>query len=69
MLLLCQIPKLPVICNAEDPLKALPKPPVNPLEVKRGVARAGARLRRTGSLPMLPPLVGHTVGKEKTDEC
>ncbi|XP_029352274.1 armadillo repeat-containing protein 2 [Echeneis naucrates] len=53
-------PKFPVPCDAEDTFKAFPKPPADPLEVKRGLAGARARLLRVGSLTTLPPVVGHT---------
>ncbi|XP_044185836.1 armadillo repeat-containing protein 2 [Thunnus albacares] len=53
-------PKFPVPCDAEDPFKAFPKPPTDPLEVKRGLAGARTRLLRAGSLTTLPPVEGHT---------
>ncbi|XP_071335488.1 armadillo repeat-containing protein 2 isoform X2 [Trachinotus anak] len=53
-------PKFPVPCEAEDAFKAFPKPPADPLEVKRGLAGARARLLRAGSLTTLPPVEGHT---------
>ncbi len=59
-----QKPKFPVLCDAEDPCRASPKPPADPLEVKRGLAGARARLLRAGSLTTLPPVEGHTDGKE-----
>ncbi|TKS76105.1 Armadillo repeat-containing protein 2 [Collichthys lucidus] len=58
-------PKFPVPHEAEDPCKAFPKPPTDPLEVKRGLAVARARLLRTGSLTTLPPVEGHTDVKER----
>uniref|UniRef100_A0A8C4HS07 Armadillo repeat containing 2 n=1 Tax=Dicentrarchus labrax TaxID=13489 RepID=A0A8C4HS07_DICLA len=58
-------PKFPVPCEAEDSFKAFPKPPTDPLEVKRGLARTRARLLRAGSLTMLPSVEGHTDGKEE----
>ncbi|XP_070782331.1 armadillo repeat-containing protein 2 [Enoplosus armatus] len=58
-------PKFPVPCDAEDPFKAFPKPPTDPLEVKRGLAVARARLLRAGSLTTLPPVEGHTDVKER----
>ncbi|XP_076611914.1 armadillo repeat-containing protein 2 [Chaetodon auriga] len=58
-------PKFPVPCNAEDPFKAYPKPPTDPLELKRGLAGARARLLRAGSLTTLPPVEGHTDVKER----
>lgn len=64
MFVLCQKPKFPVPCDAEDPFKAFPKPPTDPLEVKRGLAGARVRLLRAGSLTTLPPAEGHTDGKE-----
>lgn len=60
-----QKPKFPVPCDAEDPFKAFPKPPTDPLEVKRGLAGARTRLLRAGSLTTLPPVEGHTDGKEE----
>lgn len=60
-----QKPKFPVPCDAEDPFKAFPKPPTDPLEVKRGLAGARTRLLRAGSLTALPPVEGHTDGKEE----
>uniref|UniRef100_A0A3Q1IBS8 Uncharacterized protein n=1 Tax=Anabas testudineus TaxID=64144 RepID=A0A3Q1IBS8_ANATE len=35
-------PKIPAPCDSEDPFKAFPKPPADPLEVKRGLAGAHA---------------------------
>ncbi|XP_036941778.1 armadillo repeat-containing protein 2 [Acanthopagrus latus] len=58
-------PKFPVPCDAEDPFKAFPKPPTDPLEVKRGLAGARTRLLRAGSLTALPPVEGHTDVKER----
>uniref|UniRef100_A0A3Q0RM68 Armadillo repeat containing 2 n=1 Tax=Amphilophus citrinellus TaxID=61819 RepID=A0A3Q0RM68_AMPCI len=55
-------PKFPVPCNVEDPFKAFPTPPAGPVEVKRGLAGARARLLRTGSLTRLPPIEGHPNG-------
>ncbi|KAM3861077.1 LOW QUALITY PROTEIN: armadillo repeat-containing protein 2 [Diretmus argenteus] len=57
-------PTFPVPYNAEDPVKTHPKPPSDPLEVKRGVAVTRARLLRAGSLTTLPPLERHTDVKE-----
>uniref|UniRef100_A0A4W6CKD2 Armadillo repeat containing 2 n=1 Tax=Lates calcarifer TaxID=8187 RepID=A0A4W6CKD2_LATCA len=56
-------PKFPVPCDAEDAFKAFPKPPADPLEVKKGLAGARVRLLRAGSLTTLPPVEGHTDGK------
>ncbi|KAM9354975.1 armadillo repeat-containing protein 2 [Pholidichthys leucotaenia] len=53
-------PKFPVPRSAEDPLQALPKPPSDPVEVRRGLAGARARLLRGGSLATLLPLEVHT---------
>ncbi|XP_040919688.1 armadillo repeat-containing protein 2 [Toxotes jaculatrix] len=53
-------PKFPVLCDAEDAFKAFPKPPADPLEVKKGLAGARARLLRAGSLTTLPPIERHT---------
>ncbi|KAM9339239.1 armadillo repeat-containing protein 2 [Symphorus nematophorus] len=58
-------PKFPVPCDAEDPFKAFPKPPTDPLEVKRGLAGARARLLRAGSLTTLPPVEGYTDVKDR----
>ncbi|KAM3873561.1 armadillo repeat-containing protein 2-like [Diretmus argenteus] len=57
-------PTFPVPYNAEDPVKTHPKPPSDPLDVKRGVAVTRARLLRAGSLTTLPPLERHTDVKE-----
>ncbi|XP_020488562.2 armadillo repeat-containing protein 2 isoform X1 [Labrus bergylta] len=57
-------PKLPVPCDAEDPSRALPKPPTDPLETKRGLAGVRARLLRAGSLTTLPPVEGKTDVKQ-----
>ncbi|XP_031178015.1 armadillo repeat-containing protein 2 isoform X1 [Sander lucioperca] len=58
-------PKFPVPCDAEDPFKALPKPPTDPLEVKRGLPGGRARLLRSGSLTTLSPVEGHIHVKEQ----
>ncbi|XP_059211764.1 armadillo repeat-containing protein 2 [Centropristis striata] len=58
-------PKFPVSSSAEDPFKAFPKPPADPLEVKRGLPVARARLLRAGSLTTLSPVEGHTDVKER----
>lgn len=63
MLVLYQKPKFPVPCDAEEALKAFPQPPADPLEMKRELAGARARLLRAGSLTTLPPVEGHTDGK------
>ncbi|XP_029281885.1 armadillo repeat-containing protein 2 isoform X2 [Cottoperca gobio] len=52
-------PNLPVTCDAQDPFKAFPRPPTDPLEVKRGLPRARARFLRAGSLTTLSPVEGH----------
>ncbi|CAJ1078131.1 armadillo repeat-containing protein 2 isoform X2 [Xyrichtys novacula] len=57
-------PKLPAPCLSEDPLKAFPKPPTDPLETKRGLAGARARLLRAGSLTTLPPVERKTDVKD-----
>ncbi|XP_076010996.1 armadillo repeat-containing protein 2 isoform X2 [Genypterus blacodes] len=57
-------PKFPVPCNAEDLFKACPKPPTDPLEAKRGLTGARARLLRAGSLSTLPPANPHKDEKE-----
>ncbi|KAI3364265.1 hypothetical protein L3Q82_011072, partial [Scortum barcoo] len=58
-------PKFPVPGDAEDPFKAFPRPPTDPLEVKRGSAGTRTRLLRAGSLTMLPPVERHTDVKER----
>ncbi|XP_074541429.1 armadillo repeat-containing protein 2 [Halichoeres trimaculatus] len=58
-------PKLPAPCHSEDPFKAFPKPPTDPLETKRGLAGARARLLRAGSVTTLPPVEGKTDGTVK----
>ncbi|XP_037605939.1 armadillo repeat-containing protein 2 isoform X2 [Sebastes umbrosus] len=55
-------PKFPVPCDVEDPFKAFPKPPTDPLEGKRGLPGARARLLRAGSLTMLAPVEGQKDG-------
>uniref|UniRef100_A0A3Q4HSV8 Armadillo repeat containing 2 n=1 Tax=Neolamprologus brichardi TaxID=32507 RepID=A0A3Q4HSV8_NEOBR len=64
-------PKFSVPCDADDPFKALPKPPTSPVKPRRGLAGAGvrARLLRPGSLTRLPPLEGHRNGKEGEKRC
>ncbi|XP_004568862.2 armadillo repeat-containing protein 2 [Maylandia zebra] len=59
-------PKFSVPCDADNPFKALPKPPTSPVKPRRGLAGAGvrARLLRPGSLTRLPPLEGHRNVKE-----
>lgn len=58
-------PKLPAPCHSEDPFKACPKPPTDPLTTKRGLAGVRARLLRAGSLTTLPPVEGKTDGTVK----
>ncbi|XP_053300732.1 armadillo repeat-containing protein 2 [Pleuronectes platessa] len=53
-------PKFPLPSEAEDAFKALPTPPADPLEVRRGRAGTRARLLRAGSLTTLPPVEGYT---------
>lgn len=48
-------PKFPVPCESGDPIKVLPKPPADPLEVRKPLIGPRARLRRAGSLPIMPP--------------
>lgn len=64
-------PKFSVPCDADNPFKALPKPPTSPVKPRRGLAGAGvrARLLRPGSLTRLPPLEGHRNGKEEGKRC
>ncbi|KAK6295518.1 hypothetical protein J4Q44_G00347440 [Coregonus suidteri] len=63
-------PKLPV-AQDEDPNlvspMALPKPPSDPLELKRGAAGARARLLRAGSLTTLPPVARPTEVRESVN--
>ncbi|KAK7907755.1 hypothetical protein WMY93_016367 [Mugilogobius chulae] len=47
-------PTFPVLCESGDPI-ILPKPPADPLEVRRPLIGPRARLRRAGSLPIMPP--------------
>uniref|UniRef100_A0A8D3B2H3 Armadillo repeat containing 2 n=1 Tax=Scophthalmus maximus TaxID=52904 RepID=A0A8D3B2H3_SCOMX len=65
-------PKFPGRCGTGDACKAVPKPPADPLNVKRGSAGAGVqarvRLLRTGSLPTLPPLEGNTDVTERINQ-
>ncbi|KAM4633806.1 armadillo repeat-containing protein 2 [Polymixia lowei] len=58
-------PKFPVPHNAEEPVRTLPKPPSDPLEVKRGLSGTRARLLRAGSLTALPPLQQPTDVKDR----
>ncbi|XP_056150414.1 armadillo repeat-containing protein 2 [Lampris incognitus] len=60
-------PKLVAPYSVEEPVKAHPKPPCDPLEVKRGAA-AGARARflRTSSLTTLPPTERSTEEKKRS---
>ncbi|XP_069014253.1 armadillo repeat-containing protein 2 isoform X1 [Embiotoca jacksoni] len=57
-------PKFPVPCDAQDPLKAFPKPPTDPVEARKGLAGARPRLLKAGSLTTLLPGEGHTDVKE-----
>ncbi|KAK5852891.1 hypothetical protein PBY51_006726 [Eleginops maclovinus] len=61
-------PHLPVPCNVEDPFKVFPKPPADPLEVKRGQPRTRARILRAGSLTILSPVEGHKDVKERLNQ-
>ncbi|XP_028997141.1 armadillo repeat-containing protein 2 isoform X2 [Betta splendens] len=60
-------PKFPVPCDDEDLFKAIPKPPTDPLEGKRGVAGARPRLRRAGSLTRLPPVDVQTDVRDRSN--
>nr|XP_020443900.1 armadillo repeat-containing protein 2 [Monopterus albus] len=60
-------PTFPYPCDAEDPFKAFPKPPADPLELKRGLARARARILRAGSLTTLPPVERYPDVKERSN--
>uniref|UniRef100_A0A672H7K9 Armadillo repeat containing 2 n=1 Tax=Salarias fasciatus TaxID=181472 RepID=A0A672H7K9_SALFA len=57
-------PKFPVLCNAEDPLKAFPKPPSAPAEGRKGQTRARARLLKAASVSTLSPVEGHKEGED-----
>uniref|UniRef100_A0A3B4B5J4 Uncharacterized protein n=1 Tax=Periophthalmus magnuspinnatus TaxID=409849 RepID=A0A3B4B5J4_9GOBI len=48
--------------NHVNPVHILPKPPANPLEVRRPLIGPRARLQRAGSLPIMPP--AETDGKD-----
>ncbi|KAK5879996.1 hypothetical protein CesoFtcFv8_023066 [Champsocephalus esox] len=60
-------PHLPVPCHDEDPFKAFPKPPADPLEAKKRQPRTRARLLRAGSLTTLSPVEGHKDVKERVN--
>ncbi|XP_067337481.1 armadillo repeat-containing protein 2 isoform X2 [Channa argus] len=60
-------PKFPNPCDAEDLFKVFPKPPADPLEIKRRLTGARSCLRRVGSLPKLPPVEGNTDGKGRSN--
>lgn len=71
MFMAYQKPRLPVAQDEDpDPVSpmALPKPPSDPLELKRGAVGARARLFRAGSLTALPPVARPTEGKERWRE-
>ncbi|KAK2856180.1 hypothetical protein Q5P01_004915 [Channa striata] len=53
-------PKFPNSCDAEDLVKLFPKPPADPLEIKRKLTGPRSCLLRVGSLPKLPPVEGYT---------
>lgn len=63
-----QKPKLPVPCGDEDQFKAFPKPPAEPREVKNHLAGTQFRLRRAGSLTLLP-LERNTIGMQTKLSC
>ncbi|CAN9507836.1 unnamed protein product [Ophioblennius macclurei] len=52
-------PKFPVLCNADDPLKAFPKPPSAPVEGRKGQTRVRARLLKAASFTTSSPVEGH----------
>ncbi|KAM4522462.1 armadillo repeat-containing protein 2 isoform 2-T2 [Odontesthes bonariensis] len=54
-------PKFPVPRDADNPFKAFPKPPTDPLEAKRGLSGARARLLKAQSLTTLLPSEASTV--------
>ncbi|KAJ0060929.1 hypothetical protein NL108_001790, partial [Boleophthalmus pectinirostris] len=55
-------PTFPIPGANGDPVHILPKPPADPLEVRRPLIGPRARLRRAGSLPIMPP--AETDGKD-----
>ncbi|XP_041831146.1 armadillo repeat-containing protein 2 isoform X2 [Melanotaenia boesemani] len=61
-------PKYPVPSNADDPFKVFPKPPTDPLELRRGLAGARPRLLKTGSLTSLPSLEANKDVKERLNQ-
>lgn len=63
-----QRPKLPVLCSDEDQIKVFPKPPAEAQEVKNHLAGTRLRLRRAGSLTLLP-LERHTIGMPTKLNC
>jgi len=65
MIILFQKPKFPVPCDADNPFKAFPKPPTDPLEARRGLSGTRARLLKARSLTALLPLEASTDGKRK----
>ncbi|XP_029965470.1 armadillo repeat-containing protein 2 [Salarias fasciatus] len=62
-------PKFPVLCNAEDPLKAFPKPPSAPAEGRKGQTRARARLLKAASVSTLSPVEGHKEVRERLNSA
>ncbi|XP_072218848.1 armadillo repeat-containing protein 2 isoform X2 [Leuresthes tenuis] len=53
-------PKFPVLCDADNPFKAFPKPPTDPLEARRGLSGTRARLLKARSFTALLPLEAST---------
>lgn len=48
-------PRFPVPCESGDPINVCPRPPADPVEVRRPLIGPRTRLRRAGSLPIMPP--------------
>ncbi|XP_055005426.1 armadillo repeat-containing protein 2 [Boleophthalmus pectinirostris] len=59
-------PTFPIPGANGDPVHILPKPPADPLEVRRPLIGPRARLRRAGSLPIMPP--AETDGSERLNQ-
>uniref|UniRef100_A0AAV2KEF6 Uncharacterized protein n=1 Tax=Knipowitschia caucasica TaxID=637954 RepID=A0AAV2KEF6_KNICA len=56
-------PAFPALRDGGDPVHVLPKPPADPLEARRPLIGPRARLRRAGSLPIMPPAVTDGSGR------
>lgn len=63
-----QKPKLPVLCSDEDQTKVFPKPPAEPQQAKNPLAGTQLRLRRAGSLTLLPG-ERHAIGRPTKLNC